>query len=447
MIVKRITIFFLSLILFSSCGKKNADITNKLDVKMDNIAEKYVKLVLRIGQIDGDFVDAYYGPKDWQPHDSMKTSADSVKVRNECNSETDSLLNNLDELKNYKADKLETLRYRFLYKQLLAIKAKLFMIGGGAFSFDQESKALYDAEAPVYSEEHFKNILDKLNNILPGRGSISKRFDDYRSEFIIPKDKLHQVFDAAIKECRKRTLEHIKLPEGEDFKVEYVSGKPWSGYNWYKGNYFSLIQVNTDLPIYIDRAIDLAAHEGYPGHHVYNTLLEGKLVKGKGWIEFTVYPLFSPQSLIAEGTANFGIKMVLPGDEKVKFEKDFLFPLAGIDPGKADKYNQVLDLHDTLSFASNEAARNFLDGKWKKRQTLDWLEKYSLMSPAKAEHFLDFIIKYRSYVINYNAGEKLIEDYIYKNGGSANNPEKRWELFQYLLTTPQTPSGLSGSIL
>ena len=122
------------------------------------------------------------------------------------------------------------------------------------------------------------------------------------------------MFDRAIAECRARTLPHVQLPANESFTVEYVTNKPWSGYNWYQGNYRSLIQVNTDLPIYIDRAIDLACHEGYPGHHVYNALLEQHLVRDRGWVEFTVYPLFSPQSLIAEGTANYGIEVAFPGD-------------------------------------------------------------------------------------------------------------------------------------
>jgi len=69
-------------------------------------------------------------------------------------------------------------------------------------------------------------------------------------------------------------MAHVELPATERFTIEYVTGKSWSGYNWYQGDYKSLIQVNTDLPIYIDRAIDLACHEGYPGHHVYNVLLE-----------------------------------------------------------------------------------------------------------------------------------------------------------------------------
>ena len=99
----------------------------------------------------------------------------------------------------------------------------------------------------------------------------------------IPRTRLDATFKAAIDGCRSRTLAHITLPADESFTVEYVTGKSWSGYNWYQGNYRSLIQVNTDLPIYVDRAIDLACHEGYPGHHVYNVLLEKHLVRDRGW--------------------------------------------------------------------------------------------------------------------------------------------------------------------
>ena len=447
MLIKKLLIFFVILFLFNSCGKKSDQNSNELDTKMNSIAENYVKLVLRIGQLDADFVDAYYGPKDWQPNDKLSTAEDSTNLRKQCNTEIDSLFNQLDALKNFKADEIQTLRFRFLYKQLLAVKAKLFMISGGTFTFDEESKALYDAVAPVYSKEHFQSILDQLNKILPGKGDVSNRLDEFRKGFIIPKDRLKAVFEAAIKECKRKTENHISLPANENFKIEYVTNKPWSGYNWYKGSYFSVIQVNIDLPIYIDRAIDLAAHEGYPGHHVYNSLLEEQLVKERGWMEFTVYPLFSPQSLIAEGTANFGIKMIFPGDEKVKFEKEVLFPLAGLDPNKAEEYGKVLSLTEELSFAGNEAARNYLDNKWSKMETLSWLEKFSLMSHERAEQRLKFIEKYRSYVINYNLGQEIIENYINKNGGTENHPEKRWELFKFLLTTPQTPSGLINSAL
>ena len=68
--------------------------------------------------------------------------------------------------------------------------------------------------------------------------------------------------------------------------------------------------------------MNLAAHEGYPGHHVYNVLLEKNLLHDRGWVEFSVYPLFSPQSLIAEGSANYGIEVAFPGDERVAFERE-----------------------------------------------------------------------------------------------------------------------------
>ncbi len=379
--LKRLSIFLsLSLLLFSSCAKKNNSFNNdELDKKMNNISENYVKLVLRAGQTDKDFVDAYYGPTAWEPKDKLETKDDTVKMLDECSADADSLLNKLDDLGKEKADKIQQMRYRFLYKQLLAVKAKIFMEKGGSFTFDQESKDLYDAVSPEYPEKHYTEILDRLNVLLPGKGSLSKRLVDFKKSFIIPKDKIDTVFKAAIQECRNITLRHIKLPESENFKVEYVTDKPWSGYNWYKGNYFSLIQVNTDLPIYIDRAIDLAAHEGYPGHHVYNTLLEENLVKKRGWMEFTVYPLFSPQSLIAEGTANFGIDMVFPGEARIGFERDVLFPLAGLDTSKADEYFKLLKLTHELSYAGNEAAKNYLDGKWSREKTAEWLEKYLLI--------------------------------------------------------------------
>jgi hypothetical protein len=224
--------------------------------------------------------------------------------------------------------------------------------------------------------------------------------------------------------------------------VEYVKDKPWGAYNWYKGNSYSVIQVNTSLPVYIDRAIDLAAHEGYPGHHVYNTLLEKNMVKDRKWMEFTIYPLYSPQSLIAEGSANFGIQAVFPGDSRSRFEKEVLFLLAGLDSSGADKYYKILELSSKLDYAGNEAARNYINGKMNRIETIKWLQKYAIMSKERAEQRMRFIDNYRSYVINYNVGQDLVKDYVNRNGGTDNNPDLRWKIIERLLSTPQVPSNL-----
>jgi hypothetical protein len=403
---------------------------------MREISESYVRLVLALGQHDKDYVDAYYGPPE------LKARVEREKPDLETIGRDAAAL--IGRLKQQPAggDELSRLGHQYLDKQLSALAARVRMLKGERLSFDEESRALYDATAPTYPESHFQDVLAQLEKRFPGNGPLVDRYDAWRRAYVIPHDKLDTVFRAAIDACRERTKSHVTLPPGEQFTVEYVTNKSWSGYNWYQGNYRSLIQVNTDLPIYIDRAIDLACHEGYPGHHVYNALLEQHLVKERGWIEFSVYPLFSPQSLIAEGTANFGIEVAFPGKERAAFEQKTLFPLAGLDPAKAAEYYDVQALVDKLSYAGNEAARRYLNGQIDKAAASAWLQKYAMMPRDRADQRVRFFDQNRSYVINYNYGKDLVREFIESRGGTAANPEKRWQEFEQLLSSPRLPSGL-----
>src|SRR4030042_3478865 len=313
---------------------------------MTRIAESYVRLVLAVGLHDTDYVDAYYGPERWRAEVlSQKLSLDEI------HSTATQVLNDLDRIDMRAAKEMALLRHRYLSGQLHSLMSRATLLQGTHMSFDQESQALYDAVAPSHSEDHFRTILRGLDSLLPGSGPIPRRYHAFKHAFIIPRDKLDIVFRAAIEESRKRAAEFIPLPVGESFTVDYVTNKSWSGYNWYKGNSHSVIHMNTDLPIYIDRAIDLASHEGYPGHHVYNSLLEHHLVRGRRWMEFSVYALFSPQSLIAEGTANYGIDVAFPKRERIAFEQAVLFPLAGMDPGAAQLYDDIHEIVLTLTYA------------------------------------------------------------------------------------------------
>jgi hypothetical protein len=405
---------------------------------MNALAERYVKLVLALGQHDADYVDAYYGPPQWQ-----KDTEGAQRPLAEIDRDAAALEAALASARPAQsAEEILRLRHEYLTKQLSALRARVSMLGGKTLTFDEESKALYDVVAPTHTESEFDAVLKDLESRLPGQGALSDRFDKFRSQFTIPTDRLDATFKAAIEGCRSRTLAHLSLPAEESFVVEYVTNKSWSGYNWYKGNYRSLIQVNTDLPIYIDRAIDLACHEGYPGHHVYNALLEQHLVKERGWLEFTVYPLFSPQSLIAEGTANFGIEVAFPGQERIAYERDKLFPLAGLDPSRTAEYYDVMALVDQLSYAGNEAARRYLNGQIDAAAATAWLERYALMPRDRAAQRVRFFDQYRSYVINYNHGKDLVRKYIESRGGTPDHPDRRWQEFEKLLSSPRLPSGL-----
>ena len=415
------------------CAALFAASTRAQNTTMNQLAERYVRLVLAVGQHDADYVDAYYGPPEWrQEAEAQKLSLTEIASRAATlGGEVASAAPAPD------ADEMSRLRHQYLSRQLDALRARVSMLMGTKLTFDEESKALYDASPPTHTEADFAGVLKQLDSRLPGKGSLVDRYDAFRSGFVIPRERLDAVFKAAIDGCRSRTLQHITLPPGESFTVEYVTGKSWSGYNWYQGNYHSLIQVNTDLPIYVDRAIDLACHEGYPGHHVYNVLLEKNLLRDRGWIEFSVYALFSPQSLIAEGTANYGIEVAFPRAERLEFERRVLFPAAGLKSESAARYYEVLALVDKLSYSGNEAARRYLDGRIDAKAAADWMEKYGLYSRPRAEQRVRFVDQYRSYVINYNVGKDMVAGYIESRG-----PD-RWAEFARLISSPRLPSSLT----
>jgi hypothetical protein len=427
---KLVTISVITFLLFA-CHEKKNEKPNSTDI--NQLAEQYLRLGLTIGQYDADFVDAYYGPDSLKPAPKDSTAL-AVFPKDSLLKTTAALQSALTNFISYSENDTLKNRAAWMNNQLTAFARRIRIFSGENKAFDEESKELFGVAAPVYNEQHYRTLVATLDSLLPGSGTLQEKFKALSDKFVIPKNKLDTIFKLAIAEARKRTLVHYQLPAQENFKLEFVTDKPWSGYNWYKGNYQSVIQINTDLPIMIDRAIDLACHEGYPGHHVYNMLLEKNLYRDKGWVEISLYPLFSPQSLIAEGSANYGIEVAFPGSEQQQFAKDVLLPLAGLDTTGADAYFNALFIKKKLNYARNEAARMIINNAGAEEDALRWLQEYALFGPESAKKSISFIKKYRSYVINYNYGQDMVKNYIESKGGTATNTSKRWELFGWLLS-------------
>jgi phosphohistidine phosphatase SixA len=405
---------------------------------LDALADRYVELALSLGEHDPDYVDAWLGSAE-QREAAKARGWDLAAV----GSGAGALLTDL--LAFAAGDDGESaLRRSFLVQQVRAMAARVALLRGERRPFDEESLALYGVVAPHRDAAHFEAVIAEVATLLPaGEGTVAERLEAYRRGFVIPPERLDAVFRAAIAACRERTAAHIELPAGESFRVEYVTDKPWSGYNWYQGNFHSLIQVNTDLPIFIDRAVDLACHEGYPGHHVYNLLHEQRLVRERGWREHLVQPLFAPQALVMEGSANHGREMAFPTAERLAFERATIFPLAGLDPATADGYYRVLELTKQLSHAGNQAARRYLDGEIDAEAAVEWLVQYGLSSPERARQRISFFDKYRSYVVNYNVGEELVAAWLdARQAAAGGDPQARWAAFARLLSEPLGPAEL-----
>ncbi len=401
---------------------------------LDPIAEAYVHLSLEIGEHESGYIDAYYGPDEWaqqakrapRPLPGLRAAAEALQQQ-------------LAKVDDAQLAPLEVRRKHLLAAQLTAARTRMAMLAGEKLDFEHEAEGLYALRPQLKPLSDYDPALQRLEALFPGEGPLWQRVDAFASSTAIPADKLRAVMHASIEECKRRTLQHIALPAEEKFSLELVTGQPWSGYNWYKGNATSVIQINTDLPVLMSRAVDLGCHEGYPGHHVLNMLLEQRLSKQRGWIEFTVYPLYSPMSLIAEGSANFGIELAFPGAEKQVFEHDVLYPLAGLDAALAARDAQLQQARSELAGARLTIARDYLDGRIDRAQAILLAQKYQLVSPQRAEQSITFTDRYRSYVINYGLGLDLVRDYVDDAGTTL---QTRWAAMERILSEPTLPADL-----
>ena len=402
---------------------------------LDLVAADYIRMTLEAGTHEAEYVDAYYGPAKLleEAKAAPRSKADLI-------AQSRVLIERLDrEILPVVSATADQRRAKALRGMLVAAERRLQMLEGRKFSFGDEAKGQFATVPDLKPLGFYDPILAKLDTLIPGNGPLSARVDAFNERYVIPKERLTPVFDAAIAECKRRTAQHIKLPEGETFSMEFVTGKPWSGYNYYKGGYKSLIQINTDLPVRISRAVDLGCHEGYPGHHVLNLLVEERLARAKGWKEYEVNPLYSPTSVLSEGSANYGIDLAFPGPERLKFERDVLYPLAGLDPKTAEAYWKMQQMTDALSGARLTIAKMYLDGEITRAKAVELSGRYLLVSPARAEQSVAFTDHYRSYVINYGWGKDLVRGYIER--GDADS-KTRWMRMEKILSEPTLPADL-----
>lgn len=402
---------------------------------MDVIAEDFVQTGLRFQNHDPlPFI--YIGPQDWRE----SAAADDMAL--------DEVLAQLSDLE----DRIQALpappdaqserRRRDLSARLLALQTRgQILVGEYPKSFDEETQKLFGVTAPHYDESHFRELVAELDSTIPGDGALADRVAALRQQFVIPREKLAPVIGRAMDECRARTLAHIALPANEQVTLNVMSDMPWVGFTEYRGDSQSIVHLNGDVPVHIERAIELGCHEGYPGHHVHATLIEQEMVKKRGWVEYTYIPLVGPLAVIAEGAASFAMDLVFSREERMVFERDVLLPLAGLEGDQLEIYYHYIDLIEQLNFARNEVARKYLYGGMPRDEALLWLMEFGLETSGTAATRLNVIDAQRSYVVTYNHGRRLIADYLHARTTSGTT--EAWQYFYDILTIPLSPADLA----
>jgi hypothetical protein len=387
-------------------------------MSIDEAAREYVRLVFDLGERDPDSIDFYAGPGEWV----ADIRRDPPKL--------ESLRSTALALAARLADVHDS-RATHMIRELRALAARVDVITGRRASFDAESRALFGLAPPPEDVTGTNRIRSEISRALGGAGPLADRYERFERRFAVPPARLPAVLTRALSGCRERTRAHLELPDNEQATLEYVRDKPWSGFSRYQGNSRSRIFVNTDFGFTVDRALQFACHEGYPGHHARNTLLDSRLVRQQGWQEFSVQSMFGPAALVSEATAMTAVDVAFPGDDRAIFERDELFPLAGLGSADVARYVKVERLVDSLQMAQASVLRDYLDEALDFPRAAERLTAVALVGNSPAT--LKFTNEYRTYVTTYTAGPALVMRELAACGDEA---ASRWRCFGDLLTDP-----------
>ena len=393
------------------------------DTALDTAARDYVRLAVALGERDHDSIDYYVGPPSWiegvheHPATFGQIRAASLRLANQLQS---AAVATTDE---------QARRRDYLIAQLKAIAVRVDVLAGKSSSFDNESSALFGVKVEA-TVDRARNaaIRGELQRLLGGDGDLGERYVSFSRRFVVPRERLAAVMAAALEGCRRQTLAHIPLPPGESVSVTYVQGAPWSGFSAYLGHYHSILKVNLSFALGPEEVLNLACHEGYPGHHSFNSIRDWK---GHAWPEVAVQPTFSPQSLLSEGAASAALDLAYPPAERLEFERKVLFPAAGLDPAGAAQYVQVEHLIDQLRDTEAIIARDYLDQHLEFVRAEQALDEDAAM--ADAVPTLLYVNEFRSYVVTYTMGRKLVVRCV-----KGTSHEDSWARYFALMQSPDT---------
>jgi hypothetical protein len=290
------------------------------------------------------------------------------------------------------------------------------MISSDRMPFDAEQRRLFGLPPTQPRLADYAAARAALERLLPGPGSLTTRVEAFRRALIIPERARPAVFAAALAECRRRTAQHWRLPSAERLDVDWT-GAVDAAWHRYRGHYRSSLQINPAAVAFVGSAVDVACHEGYPGHHAQFVLADAAAAQAGGPpVEDMIVLLRSPGSLLREGAAEYGLALVFPVAERLAFERRVLFPLAGLPVGDAARYEQVRQLLYDLAPAALPILRAYRDGAIDRSNAAAALDREALIASPQA--LLSFVDTLGAYAAGYTAAREQVRQAVDMPGGS-----------------------------
>ena len=396
---------------------------------MTGPVSRYLGLGLALGRhIDG-MVDAYYGP----PALAERAAAGPPRPAPELAADAAGILAALDGAEPEDGLPVDAGRRRWLRAQVVGLHTTARKLAGDRIGYLDEVERCYGVRPQRVDEEVFERAHARLDAVLPGTGraALAERYVEWREAQAVDPEALPRVIASLCEDLRERTARVFGLPEGERVDFELVTDQPWAGFNYYLGDLRSRVAVNTDLPVLSISLGHLVAHEAYPGHHTEHSRKEVGLVRGRQWLEESIFLVGTPQCLLAEGLADLGLEVLLGPRPEAAVAEHFR-PL-GVRY-EAEVAAAVAQAGEDLGMVRSNAALLLHEDGVEPAKVVDYVQRWSLTSRERAAKAVQFLTDptWRAYGHCYTEGVRLCRAYV---GGDA-------ERFSRLISEQLVPADL-----
>jgi hypothetical protein len=307
--------------------------------------------------------------------------------------------------------------------------------------FVEEVAAYFDVHIQLGDETRYEAAHSELDALLPGNGALAQRYADYRQADECPPDRLEEVVLAMSSRLRDHVRATYVLPPRETVSYDVVTDKPWSGFNYYRGEFHSDVAINADLPHRLTQLPHLVAHESYPGHHTEHCRKEAGLVVRDQHREHTIFLVNTPECLMAEGLADLGVKVTV-GEGWGAWTEEILRDL-GL-PADGELAQRVAKAAAPLNDVRQDAAILLHDKHSDQEKVTDYLQRWSLVSRERAQQSLRFLTDplWRAYTSTYVEGHRLLSRWL----DARPDGEPVESRFGRLLDEPLTPGRIGAEL-
>ncbi|HEX7823959.1 MAG TPA: DUF885 domain-containing protein [Mycobacterium sp.] len=391
------------------------------------LIQDYLLLGLRFDRVEEGYVDSFTGDPALRRAVESEPSPDPAALARDAERL----------LAEVAGSGLEQQRADYLAAHLKALACAGRKFAGQDVGFVEEVRDYFDVDIVKGDPERYREAHRKLDDALGGSGPLAERMQAHRESEEIPPERLEECIHAFSSALRDRVRAEYPLPDTETINYEIVTDKPWSGFNYYEGDYRSTVAVNADLKQQMSNLPRLVAHESYPGHHTEHCRKEAGLVARDNQAEQTIFLVNTPQCLMAEGLADLALHAAIGpqwgawateiyADLGLRFDGERAEAISEASAALADvRQDAALMLHDEHRDVDDVAA---------------FMQRWLLTNEVRARQSLRFLSSplWRAYTSTYVEGYRLLRGWLDARPAEVTLGER----FGRLLDEPLIPSAL-----